>query len=132
MFIPFKRILALSLCLVLALGILPAAGAEGAPQATEETQLPQPESTGDPEDAAAEEAPTLPKLDLAKNDAGLTDDQITILRALKEGAMQVDDIIEQTGLPTRRVLSALTMMELEGCVEQGGGKHFSLNVILEE
>ena len=46
--------------------------------------------------------------------------------------MQVDDIIEQTGLPTRRVLSALTMMELEGCVEQGGGKHFSLNVILEE
>lgn len=68
MFIPFKRILALSLCLVLALGILPAAGAEGAPQATEETlapteslpeetQLPQPESTGDPEDAAAEEAP---------------------------------------------------------------------------
>ena len=82
--------------------------------------------------AAAEEAPTLPKLDLAKNDAGLTDDQITILRALKDGAMQVDDIIEQTGLPTRRVLSALTMMELEGCVEQGGGKHFSLNVILEE
>ena len=46
--------------------------------------------------------------------------------------LQVDDIIEQTGLPTRRVLSALTMMELEGCVEQGGGKHFSLNVILEE
>ena len=82
--------------------------------------------------AAAEEAPSLPKLSLTKNDLGLTDDQITILRALKDGAMQVDDIIEQTGLPTRRVLSALTMMELEGCVEQGGGKHFSLNVILEE
>ena len=62
---------------------------------------------------AQEAAPALPELDLAKNDAGLTDDQITILRALKDGAMQVDDIIEQTGLPTRRVLSALTMMELE-------------------
>ena len=46
--------------------------------------------------------------------------------------MQVDDIIEQTDLPTRRVLSALTMLELEGFVEQGGGKHFSLQVILEE
>lgn len=80
----------------------------------------------------AAETPALPRLDLAKNDAGLTDDQITILRALKGGAMQVDDIIEQTDLPTRRVLSALTMLELEGFVEQGGGKHFSLQVILEE
>ena len=82
--------------------------------------------------AAAEEAPSLPSLDLKTNDAGLTDDQITILRALKDGAMQVDDIIETTDLPTRRVLSALTMMELEGYVAQGGGKHFSLQVILEE
>jgi len=82
--------------------------------------------------AAAEETPSLPKLNLKTNDAGLTDDQIAILRTLKAGTMQVDDIIEQTGLPTRRVLSALTMMELEGCVEQGGGKHFSLKVILEE
>ena len=80
----------------------------------------------------AAETPALPRLDLAKNDAGLTDDQITILRALKGGAMQADDIIEQTDLPTRRVLSALTMLELEGFVEQGGGKHFSLQVILEE
>ncbi len=80
----------------------------------------------------AAETPALPKLDLAKNDAGLTDDQITILCALKGGAMQVDDIIEQTDLPTRRVLSALTMLELEGFVGQGGGKHFSLQVILEE
>ena len=82
--------------------------------------------------AAAEEAPSLPSLDLKTNDAGLTDDQITILRALKDGAMQVDDIIETTDLPTRRVLSALTMMELEGYVAQGGGKHFSLQVILEK
>ena len=82
--------------------------------------------------AETAEMPELPRLNLAKNDAGLTDDQITILRALKGGAMQVDDIIEQTDLPTRRVLSALTMMELEGYVGQGGGKHFSLQVILEE
>lgn len=82
--------------------------------------------------AAAEEAVKLPRLDLKKNDAGLTDDQIMILRALKEETMQVDDLIEKTNIPTRRVLSALTMMELEGYVLQGSGKHFSLNVTLSE
>ena len=82
--------------------------------------------------AAAEEKTALPGLDLAKNDAGLTDDQIVILRALKGGALQVDDLIESTAIPTRRVLSALTMLELDGYVTQGGGKHFSLNVTLLE
>ena len=65
-------------------------------------------------------------------DLKLTDDQIAILRTLKDGALQVDDLIEKTQIPTRRVLSALTMMELEGYVEQGSGKHFSLTVTLLE
>lgn len=82
--------------------------------------------------AAAEEILSLPTLNLKTNDAGLTDDQIDILRTLKDGALQVDDLIEKTQIPTRRVLSALTMMELEGYVEQGSGKHFSLTVTLLE
>ena len=82
--------------------------------------------------AAAEETPALPELNLKTNDLGLTDDQMAILRALKAGALQVDDLIEKTQIPTRRVLSALTMMELEGYVEQGSGKHFSLTVTLLE
>ncbi len=82
--------------------------------------------------AEEKEAAALPPLDLGKNDAGLTDDQIALLRALKDGAMQPDDLIERTGIPTRRVLSALTMLELEGYVAQGGGKHFSLTVTLLE
>ena len=82
--------------------------------------------------AAAEEILSLPTLNLKTNDAGLTDDQIAILRTLKDGALQVDDLIEKTEIPTRRVLSALTMMELEGYVEQGSGKHFSLTVTLLE
>ena len=82
--------------------------------------------------AAAEEILSLPTLNLKTNDAGLTDDQIAILRTLKDGALQVDDLIEKTQIPTRRVLSALTMMELEGYVEQGSGKHFSLTVTLLE
>ena len=74
--------------------------------------------------AAVEETPALPELNLKTNDLGLTDDQMAILRALKAGALQVDDLIEKRRSLTRRVLSALTMMELEGYVEQSGGKHF--------
>ena len=72
-------------------------------------------------------------LDLRSGDAGLTDDQITVVRALCGETLQVDDLIEKTGLPTRRVLSALTVLEIDGCVAQSGGKHFSLIAeVLEE
>lgn len=81
---------------------------------------------------AAAKLPALPTLDLRKNEAGLTDDQMALLRALKDGTAQVDELIERTGIPTRRVLSALTMMEIDGYVAQGSGKHFSLNVTLLE
>ena len=75
----------------------------------------------------------LPALDLRPGRTELTDDQIAIVRKLKEGEMQVDDLIEAVGLPTRRVLSALTVLEIEGHVAQSGGKRFSLNVeVLEE
>ena len=77
------------------------------------------------------EAEALPALDLT-GDHGLTDDQMKLLRELAQGEKQVDDLIEKTQIPTRRVLSALTMMELEGYVEQGSGKHFSLTVTLLE
>ena len=79
-----------------------------------------------------EEKKKLPELDLRAPDHGLSDDQITVLRALREGPLQVDDVIEQTALPTRRVLSALTVLEIDGYVEQGSGKHFSLSVALLE
>ena len=71
-------------------------------------------------------------LDLSKGDNGLTDDQIALLRALKEGSQQVDDLIERTEIPTRRVLSALTVLEIDGLVAQGSGKVFSLQVELQE
>lgn len=61
-------------------------------------------------------------------DHGLTDDQVKIVLALGDQTLQVDDIIEETEIPARRVLSALTMLELDGVVEQSSGKHFSLAV----
>lgn len=84
--------------------------------------------------AAAEEQKKekLPVLNLNDPDSALSDDQIDILRVLRDGALQVDDVIEKTQLPTRRVLSALTVLEIDGYVQQGSGKHFSLNVTLLE
>lgn len=82
---------------------------------------------------AADEPPaeTKPVLDLSA-DHGLTDDQMRLLRELKGGEKQVDDLIELTQIPTRRVLSALTMLELDGYVAQSGGKRFSILVELKE
>ena len=83
----------------------------------------------EPEELSAErtQEAAKPQLDLS-GDHGLTDDQIKIVRTLGERTMQVDDIIEETEIPTRRVLSALTMLELDGVVEQSSGKRFSLAV----
>ena len=60
----------------------------------------------------------------------LTDDQLRIVRALAGRTVQVDDIIEETQIPTRRVLSALTMLEIDQIVTQESGKRFSLAVTL--
>lgn len=65
--------------------------------------------------------------------AGLTDDQMALLRVLEpEGPIQVDDLIERTGIPARRVSSALTMLEIDGCVRQHSGKRYTRTVALAE
>ena len=46
--------------------------------------------------------------------------------------IQVDDLIELSGIPTRRVLSALTMLEIENYVTQHSGKHYTRAVTLSE
>lgn len=77
----------------------------------------------------AEAKPTPPTLDLQKVE--LTDDQIALLRCLSdEEPIQVDDLIEQSEIPTRRVLSALTMLELDGFVQQHSGKRYTRAVTI--
>ena len=82
--------------------------------------------------AVREEREKLPTLDVRAGQTSLTDDQVRIVKKLKEGELQVDDLIEAVELPTRRVLSALTVLEIEGHVAQSGGKRFSLNAELVE
>lgn len=74
--------------------------------------------------------PEKPLLDL-NGDHGLTDDQLRIVRALEGRTVQVDDLIEETQIPTRRILSALTVLEIDRIVTQESGKRFSLSVALK-
>ena len=64
---------------------------------------------------------------------GLTDDQIVLLRLLDaEEPALVDDLIEQSGIPTRRVLSALTVLEVDDLIRQHSGKRYTRIVSLKE
>ena len=102
-------------------------------------KLRQKESREEPEvlgyQARQKEEPRVvpPSLNPADPDLGLTDDQIRLLRLLpEETPIQVDDLIELSGIPTRRVLSALTMLEIENYVTQHSGKHYTRAVTLSE
>jgi len=79
-----------------------------------------------------EAKPVPPSLSLSKNDLSLTDDQIRLLQTLTEEPLLVDDLIELTEIPTRRVLSALTVLELENLVTQHPGKRYTRAVTLCE
>ena len=79
-----------------------------------------------------EPKPVPPSVSLSHNDYSLTDDQICLLRALTEEPMLVDDLIELTEIPTRRVLSALTVLEIEHLVTQHSGKRYARAVNLTE
>lgn len=62
----------------------------------------------------------------------LTDDQQTVLLALAEGKILcADDLVERTQLPARRVLSALTILQVQSYVAEEAGKRFRLAVRLK-
>lgn len=61
----------------------------------------------------------------------LTDDQREVLLALDGGAVQADDLVERTQIPARRVLSALTVLQIQGYVAEESGKRFRAAVKLK-
>ena len=60
-----------------------------------------------------------------------TDDERDILLALEKKDCPADEIIELTQIPARRVLSALTILQVRGYVAEGAGKRFSALVLLK-
>ena len=101
---------------------------------SDKMQLPQaePEVAQEPESEAVP-VPTLPVLDLKRNKEGLTDDQIRIIQMLdtREGKL-TDDVAEESGLPVRRVLSALTVLEIDGFAAQPSPRYFVRTVELKD
>ena len=68
-----------------------------------------------------------------QNLQNLTDDQLALLRVLPtDQALLADDAALQTDIPIRRVLSALTMLEIDGYVRRQGAGSFLRTVELKE
>ncbi len=86
--------------------------------------------------AAAEETaktPALPVLDIVRNEEGLTDDQLRIIQVLTtDKPLLTDDVAEMTGLPVRRVLSALTVLEIDGFACEQGARCFVRTVEIKK
>ena len=90
---------------------------------------PPPEKEPAPEPVKEPESKDIP----AVSAEGLTDDQIALLGELgTEEPIQVDDLIQSTGIPARRVLSALTMLEIDSFVVQHSGKRYTRSVSLRQ
>ena len=61
-----------------------------------------------------------------------TDDERAILSAAAEGEHTADELIDRTQIPARRVLSALTMLQINGYVEEKAGRRFRALVLLKD
>ncbi len=61
-----------------------------------------------------------------------TDDELAILSAAAETALTADELIDRTQIPARRVLSALTMLQVNGHVEELNGRRFRALVLLKD
>jgi DNA processing protein len=74
------------------------------------------------------EEDTVKAIDLTELVKDRTPDQQRILLAIANTAMIADEIISVCGLPAPLVLSELTMLELDGTVEQMPGRRYTLNL----
>ena len=61
-----------------------------------------------------------------------TDDQIEILLTLGEKSFGTEELVEMTQIPVRRVTTALTMLQVDGAVEEGAGRRFTACVRIKE
>ena len=78
------------------------------------------------------DAEELAYIDLKSAREHFTDDQIEVLQTLSQKPMGVDDIAELSQIPVRRVLSALTVLEIEELVRQESGSRYTLRAVLTE
>ena len=70
-------------------------------------------------------------ISLSDDPEAFTDDERDILMAIEKRSLTADDIAEAAQIPSRRVSSALTMLQLRGYAEEKPGKRFYAKVILK-
>lgn len=58
----------------------------------------------------------------------LTPDERAIAELLQHGSLQADELIAKSGVPTSRLLAAVTMLEVKGIIQHLPGKIYSLAV----
>lgn len=82
-----------------------------------------PAGTGAPGKNAAVSAPKRRPAPLSEQ---LSEPQQAVVKALEDGPLQLDALIDRSGLPAARVLPELTMLQIKGIVEQKPGKIYGL------
>lgn len=80
---------------------------------------------------APEQPPERPRPTAKLDEVTGTDEERTIVQALAQEDRTVDELVQATGLPVRRILMTLTMLQVRQVVEEGPGKRFRLAVVLE-
>lgn len=85
----------------------------------------------DPEQKELDDPVNLEYIDWKDYKNKLTDDQRDILLALERGPQVADDLVERTQIPARRVLAALTILQVQGFVAEESGKRFRALVRLK-
>ena len=69
-----------------------------------------------------DKAPLRPYIDLNETLPKLSEDERTLVEALRDGPRQADDVIAGTGMTTGRFLAAMTTLEIRGIVKRLPGK----------
>lgn len=91
----------------------------------EDKPAPEVREKSEPAPAGRERVP------LAQQKDRFTDDELAILAAAARTALTADELVEKTQIPAKRVLSALTMLQVQGAVEERPGRRFYALVELE-
>ena len=90
----------------------------------------QADTAAEPEPAPAKSGREL--IPRSEQKRRFTDDELALLAALKDGERTADQLVELTQIPAKRVLSALTMLQIQAAVAEHPGRRFSALVELEE
>ncbi|MCI9155592.1 MAG: DNA-processing protein DprA [Lawsonibacter sp.] len=83
------------------------------------------------EEPPAPPAPSRKVIPRKEQKSRFTDDELDILAAAANAALTADEIVEKTRIPAKRALSALTMLQVQGAVEERPGRRFYALVELE-